>query len=79
MDGSPSVSEVYMRRDTAVARAFLQRQKKASHSPGSESCAGEPETPFLDVWPTSSALYGSDEGLKDADTVSASFKPSSGP
>ena len=28
MDGSPSVSEVYMRRDTAVSEAFLQRRKK---------------------------------------------------
>ena len=28
VDGSPSVSEVYMRRDTAVSGAFLQRRKK---------------------------------------------------
>jgi hypothetical protein len=28
MDGSASVSEVYLRRDTAVPGAFLQRQKK---------------------------------------------------
>ena len=26
-DGSPSVSEVYMMRDTAVSGAFLQRRK----------------------------------------------------
>jgi hypothetical protein len=34
---------------------------------------------FLDFWSTSSALYGPDEGPKDAATVAASFKPSSGP
>ena len=28
MDGSPSVSEVYLRRDTAVSGVFLQRRKK---------------------------------------------------
>ena len=28
VDGSPSVSEVYLRRDTAVSGAFLQRRKK---------------------------------------------------
>ena len=28
MDGSPSVSELYLMRDTAVSRAFLQRRKK---------------------------------------------------
>ena len=28
MDGSPSVSDVYLRRDTAVSGAFLQRRKK---------------------------------------------------
>ena len=33
---------------------------------------------FLDFWSTSSALYEPDEGPKDADTVSASFKSSSG-
>ena len=33
---------------------------------------------FLDFWSTSSALYAPDEGLKDAATVAASFKPSSG-
>ena len=37
-----------------------------------------PDMPFLDVWSTSSALYASDEGLKDAGTVPASFEPSSG-
>ena len=38
-----------------------------------------PDMTFLDFWSTSSDLYGPDEGSKDADTVSASFKPSSGP
>ena len=33
------------------------------------------ETPFLDFWSTSSALYGTDEGSKDADAVSTSFDP----
>ena len=78
MDGSPSVSKVYLRRETAVFGAFLQRRIKATHSHGSEFCAGRPETPFLDVWSTSSALYAPDEGLKDAEAASASFTPSSG-
>ena len=34
---------------------------------------------FLDFWSTSSALYAPGEGPKDAATVAASFKPSSGP
>ena len=37
-----------------------------------------PDMTFLDFWSTSSDLYEIDEGLKDADTVSASFEPSSG-
>ena len=78
MDGSSSVSEVYLMRDTAVSGAFLQRRKKASHSHGSESCAGRPETSFLDFWSTSSALYEPDEGPKDAEDASASFETSSG-
>ena len=32
---------------------------------------------FVDFWSTSSALYASDEGPKDAATVAASFGPSS--
>ena len=81
MDGSSSVLEVYLRRDTVVSGAFLQRRKKPhiqSCSHGSESCVGRHETSFLDFWSTSSALYASDEGPKDAGTVPASFKPSSG-
>ena len=77
MDVSSSVSEGYLRRYTAVPGAFLQRRKNASHSPGSESCAGRPDMTFLDFWSISSALYGPDEGPKDAATVAASFKPSS--
>ena len=77
VDGSPSVSEVYLRRDTAVSGAFLQRRKTPHIVGRSESCAGRPDMPFLDFWPTSSALYGADEGLKDAEAASASFKPSS--
>ena len=50
--------------------------EKASHSHGSESRAGRPDMTFLDFWSTSSALYGPDEGPKDAATVAASFKPS---
>ena len=69
MDGFPSVSEVYMRRDTAVSRAFVQRRKKP----------GGPEPPFLNLWPTSSAMYGADEGSKDVEAASASFAHSSAP
>ena len=34
---------------------------------------------FLDFWPTSSALYGTDEDLKDVGAAHKSFKPSSVP
>ena len=73
MDGSPSVSEVYMRRDTAVSGAFLHRRKKPHIVPVATPALGRPDMPFLDFWSTSSALYESDEGFKDAATVVASF------
>ena len=79
MDGSSSVSDVYLRRETAVSGAFLQRREKGSHSHSSESGASKPETPFLDFWSTSSSFYGADEGPKDAEAASASFKSSSAP
>ena len=68
--GSPRVTEPFLERFCST--------EKASHSHGSESCDGRPDMPFLDFRSTSSALYGADEGSKDADTVSASFEPSSG-
>ena len=78
MDGSPSVSEVYLRRDTAVsAWSISAAPKKASHSHGSVSYVGRHDMPILDFWSTSSALYAPDEGLKDAATVTTSFGPSS--
>ena len=70
VDGSPSVSEVCMRRDTAVPGAFLQRRKTPHIVPvASPALAGLIIMPFLDFWYTCSALYGPDEGSKDADTV----------
>jgi hypothetical protein len=63
-----------------VTQPFLERfcsAGKASHSPGSESCAGRPDMTFLDFWSTSSALYEGDEGPKDAGAAPASFWPSS--
>jgi hypothetical protein len=68
-----------------VTQPFLERFCSAdrsltySRNHGSESCAGRPETSFLDFWSTFSALYGPDEGLKDAATVAVSFGPLSGP
>ena len=44
-----------------------------------KSRAGKPETSFLDFWSISSALYGADEGPKDAEAASTSCKPSSAP
>jgi hypothetical protein len=67
VDGPSSVSEVYLKRDTA----------EASHSPGSESCAGRLDMTFLDFWSTSSDLYEPDEGSKDAEESSTCFEPSS--
>ena len=52
-----------------MTQPFLERScsaENASHSPGSESCAGRFDMTFLDFWSTSSALYEVDEGLKDA-------------
>ena len=71
MDGSVSVSEVYVRRDTAVSGAFLQRRKKPHIVLVASSALAGLKPPFLDFWSTSSALYASDEGLKDADAASA--------
>ena len=60
---------VFLRCVWCVTQPLLKRfcnTEKASHSHGSDSCAGRPETGFLDFWSTSIALYAPDEngGLK---------------
>ena len=51
VDVSPSVSELYLRRDTAVSGAFLQRRKKPHIVQVASSALAGLKPPFSTVGP----------------------------